>query len=125
MRPPVRPRAWARRLLAEGTAPDPRFTLANERTFLAWIRTSLAVVAAGIGIALTGGLIAKPLRIGAAAVFSTAGALLAVAAFHRWLRTERALRRAEAPPPPALAPLISYGLAVATLALLVALLLTR
>ncbi|NLT31088.1 MAG: DUF202 domain-containing protein, partial [Propionibacterium sp.] len=25
-----------------GTEPDPRFTLANERTYLAWIRTSLA-----------------------------------------------------------------------------------
>lgn len=29
----------------EGTEPDPRFTLANERTFLAWIRTALALVA--------------------------------------------------------------------------------
>jgi hypothetical protein len=28
-----------------GTDPDPRFTLANERTFLAWVRTALAVVA--------------------------------------------------------------------------------
>ena len=30
--------------------PDPRFTLANERTFLAWSRTALALVAAGLGI---------------------------------------------------------------------------
>ena len=35
--------------LAE-TEPDPRFTLANERTFLAWSRTALALVAAGLGI---------------------------------------------------------------------------
>ena len=34
----------------EGEEPDPRFTLANERTFLAWIRTALALVASGIGL---------------------------------------------------------------------------
>lgn len=31
-------------------APDPRFTLANERTFLAWIRTSLALLASGVAV---------------------------------------------------------------------------
>lgn len=31
--------------------PDPRFLLANERTYLAWVRTSLAIGAAGLGIA--------------------------------------------------------------------------
>lgn len=34
-----------------GTDPDYRFTLANERTFLAWIRTSLALAAGGLGAA--------------------------------------------------------------------------
>ena len=37
----------ARRLLPDGEEPDPRFTLANERTFLAWMRTALAFVAGG------------------------------------------------------------------------------
>jgi hypothetical protein len=32
----------------QGEEPDYRFTLANERTFLAWIRTALAILAAGI-----------------------------------------------------------------------------
>jgi len=31
----------------QGTEPDPRFTFANERTFLAWSRTALALVVAG------------------------------------------------------------------------------
>ena len=34
----------------DGTEPDPRFTFANERTFLAWSRTALALVVAGLGI---------------------------------------------------------------------------
>ena len=34
----------------EGREPDPRFTFANERTFLAWSRTALALVVAGLGI---------------------------------------------------------------------------
>ena len=33
-----------------GTEPDPRFTFANERTFLAWSRTALALVVAGLGV---------------------------------------------------------------------------
>ena len=32
----------------EGDDPDYRFTLANERTFLAWIRTALALLAGGV-----------------------------------------------------------------------------
>jgi putative membrane protein len=33
-----------------GKALDYRFTLANERTFLAWVRTSLAMIAAGVAV---------------------------------------------------------------------------
>ncbi|NNA69385.1 DUF202 domain-containing protein [Pseudomonas gessardii] len=36
--------------LADGCEPDPRFTLANERTFLAWIRTAIALLASGIAL---------------------------------------------------------------------------
>ncbi|GGV02402.1 membrane protein [Actinomadura cremea] len=125
-RPPGSPGGrWTDRLLAEGSDPDPRFTLANERTFLAWIRTALALVAAGIGVALAGDLVDAPLRHVLAIGFSATGGLVAALAFRRWLRTERALRRDETLPPPALAPLMSYGLAVAAVALVVALLLTR
>ena len=40
----------ARRVLGPGVEPDPRFSLANERTFLAWIRTGLALIAGGVAI---------------------------------------------------------------------------
>ncbi|MBA8949277.1 YidH family protein [Actinomadura namibiensis] len=115
---PPRPGRWPGRLLAEGSDPDPRFTLANERTFLAWIRTALALIAGGVGTALSGQLLAAPLRTGLAAGLAAVGALVAGLAFRRWLRTERALRRAETLPPPALAPVLSYGLAVAAVVLL-------
>ncbi|WUH96946.1 DUF202 domain-containing protein [Spirillospora sp. NBC_00431] len=124
-RPKSRAGRWTDRLLAEGSDPDPRFSLANERTFLAWIRTALALIAAGIGLALAGDLVEAPLRHVLAVGFAVAGAAVAAFAFGRWLRTERALRRAETIPPPALAPIMSYGLAVAAIVLLVAVLATR
>ncbi|MFI0485249.1 YidH family protein [Actinomadura sp. 9N215] len=124
-RPRRRGGRWAERLLADGTDPDPRFSLANERTFLAWIRTALALIAAGIGLALADDLVEAPLRQILAVGFAVAGALVAALAFRRWLRTERALRRAETLPPPALAPIMAYGLAAAAIVLLVAALASR
>lgn len=99
--------SWSRRLTAllpraverdnSGTEPDPRFTFANERTFLAWSRTALALVVAGLGIVqllppfpgVPSGrhLIGLPLIV--------LGAVLAVAAYAEWVRNQRALRRGE------------------------------
>lgn len=39
---------FPRRVFGEGQEPDARFSLANERTFLAWIRTSMALLAGGV-----------------------------------------------------------------------------
>ena len=41
---------WRPRSLRDGEEPDPRFTLANERTFLAWIRTSLGLMAGAVAM---------------------------------------------------------------------------
>jgi putative membrane protein len=116
---------WADRLLSEGKAPDPRFSLANERTFLAWIRTALGMVAAGVALAVSGHLVSVPARVVLSAGFCAIGALFAFLAFGRWLRTERALRKEEPLPLPTLAPVLSYGLAIGAIALLVVLLATR
>jgi uncharacterized membrane protein YidH (DUF202 family) len=43
-------RRWPTRVDGVGDEPDARFTFANERTFLAWVRTSLALVAAGVSL---------------------------------------------------------------------------
>ncbi|HEX6872801.1 MAG TPA: DUF202 domain-containing protein [Micromonosporaceae bacterium] len=75
--------------------PDARFTFANERTFLAWHRTSLALVVAGLaivellppftGIPFGRHLLAVPLII--------LGGVLSVGSYLEWTRHQRALRR--------------------------------
>ena len=41
---------FPRRVFGEGEEPDARFTLANERTFLAWVRTALAMLAGAVAV---------------------------------------------------------------------------
>jgi uncharacterized membrane protein YidH (DUF202 family) len=63
---PARSSHWWQRVVGEqphevGQHPDYRFTLANERIFLAWIRTSLALVAGGIAVVRLGPWRSQPL----------------------------------------------------------------
>ncbi len=115
---------WAERLRAEGSEPDPRFSFANERTFLAWVRTALALVAAGVGLeAFVPPLAIPGLRQVLAVGLALLGAAASATAFRRWLRAERAMRVREPLPPPTLAPLLAFGVAAVALvavALLVA-----
>ncbi|WBB98380.1 MULTISPECIES: DUF202 domain-containing protein [unclassified Solwaraspora] len=76
-----------------GTAPDYRFSLANERTFLAWIRTALALVAGGLAIAqFLPELSVAHLREGLAVTLLLLGGTVALRAVDHWSRTERAMR---------------------------------
>lgn len=105
-----------RRVYATGDEPDVRFTLANERTFLAWIRTALALMAAGVGVeALAFHGEASPLRTVLAIALLASGVLCSAVAFRRWMVIERALRTGSPLPSPKLAPVLSYGLAIAGL----------
>jgi len=85
---------------AGGTEPDPRFTFANERTFLAWSRTALALVVAGLGIVQLlppfPGVPEGRHLLGVPLI--ALGAVLAVAAYIEWVRNQRALRRGEPMP---------------------------
>lgn len=115
---PVRS-AMARRLLAGGEEPDPRFTLANERTFLAWIRTSLALVAGAIAIeGFTEHLLSPAMRLFLGAALAILALLMAVVSALRWLQVERALRQQRALPLPVLVPLITLALTGAILGFL-------
>lgn len=79
--------------------PDYRFTLANERTFLAWVRTALAVLACGFALAhfgaegrMGGEERAFPIRCIGMLLLSSAGGV-GVAAYLRWRAVQRAMRR--------------------------------
>lgn len=110
----------AERLLPGGEEPDPRFTLANERTFLAWIRTSLALLAGGIAIeAFTSDLFLEPVRKGLAIVLLLLGMLLSAGAALRWLRVERSMRHKAPLPLPLIVPLLAGAGAVAAAVVLV------
>ena len=76
-----------------GTEPDPRFTLANERTFLAWIRTALALLAGGVALEVLGLDLHPELRLAASLVLVIAGLLTPGLAWVAWMRGERAMRR--------------------------------
>jgi putative membrane protein len=76
-----------------GEKPDYRFSLANERTFLAWIRTALALVAGGLACAqFLPPLGVAHLREGIAVGLLVLGGVVALRAVDHWARTERAMR---------------------------------
>ena len=83
---------WPAWVYGAGATPDPRFSLANERTFLAWVRTSLALLAGGVAldaVELDG---PRGLQTVLAVVLVVLGLLGAGAAWVRWAATERAMR---------------------------------
>ena len=72
--------------------PDYRFTLANERTLLAWLRTGLALVAGGVAVASYVPRLGTPWGGGAVGLALVATGLgTALAGHSRWRRNERAI----------------------------------
>jgi putative membrane protein len=109
----------------DDSEPDPRFTLANERTFLAWSRTALALVAAGLaivqllppfhGVPLGRHVLGIPLIV--------LGAVVAVAAYVEMTRNQAAMRRGDPLPSSILPRLLTITIAgVAALAAAIVLL---
>lgn len=115
--PPPDDRSWfARKLLPGGSEPDPRFTLANERTFLAWIRTAMAMLAGGIAIQAFGvDVFHGSTRKAVALLLIVIGMFLSGGAFLRWLGIERAIRHGKPLPIPLIAPLLGIGGVVSAL----------
>jgi len=92
--------------------PDSRFTLANERTVLAWLRTALALVAGGVAVATYAPDLG--VRWGAAAVavaLVVIGLATAVAGYRRWQGNEAAIRAARPLPANRLVPAVAVALA--------------
>ena len=83
---------FPRSVYGAGAEPDPRFSLANERTFLAWIRTALALIAGGVALEALGLDLQPGLRLAGSVVLIVAGLGVPILAWLEWGRTERALR---------------------------------
>ena len=84
--------AWRR----SGSEPDYRFTLANERTFLAWIRTALALVAGGVLLVqFSTQLQPRVALVALACGLCVLSMFIAATAYTRWKRNEIAMRHAE------------------------------
>ncbi len=107
-----------------GSTPDYRFSLANERTFLAWIRTALAMVGGGLAVAQFVPPLAIPhVREIPAVGLILVGAVAAIRAVDHWVRCELAMRRGQPLPasrfPAMLAILVFLGSLLVLVAVLV------
>ena len=112
---------FPRRVYDSGEEPDPRFSLANERTFLAWIRTALAFFAAGVALNALELSMPTWLLLTGSIVLIVTGLLAGGQAWLGWARSERALRTGTALPAPGVAPLVTGGIVLVAALLLIGL----
>ncbi|WP_258725845.1 YidH family protein [Cellulomonas sp. NS3] len=110
-------RRFPRWVYETGSEPDPRFTLANERTFLAWIRTALALVAAGVALEALALPMQPDLRRAAATLLLLLGLAVPILAWVSWGTVERALRQSEPLPGSKVALPVAVGISAVAAAL--------
>ncbi|MGJ6123321.1 DUF202 domain-containing protein [Mycolicibacterium sp. Y3] len=106
---------WRRKppLRTVGSDPDYRFTLANERTFLAWVRTGLALLAGAVALAsLVHDFGPRAMRISITAFLLILSLTVTVGAYLRWDRTERTLREKRSLPTDPLPRIMVAGVAI-------------
>lgn len=108
-------REFDRWMRSVGEDPDPRFTLANERTFLSWVTASLGFI--GIGLALGTLLPERMLWIEVlSALWIVLAAVIVVRAVLRWYRLERAMRLGRGLPLSTSIPTVALAVALLGLA---------
>lgn len=93
-----------------GQEPDYRYTLANERTFLSWVRTALALIAGGIALRAFSeqfGTLWVPLV--SAVIATLLGGVLAILAYGHWRQVQRAMRHGDPLPRQLAAPILTGG----------------
>ncbi|MFE5708451.1 YidH family protein [Rhodococcus koreensis] len=101
-----------------GDEPDVRFSLANERTALAWVRTALAMVAGGVTLTTLATVTAADLVVHVVAILACCtGGVLAGVALWSWKRNERALRLQQPLPAPIPLAWLAAGLVVVSVGL--------
>lgn len=109
---------WPAWVYAQGEEPDYRFSLANERTYLAWLRTSLALIAAGVAVNVIDIGVPNGIAHALSALLLALGVITPAAAFARWAMAERALRHAGPLPTLGLLAVVITGAVLAAAAVL-------
>ena len=100
----MREPAWRR----QGEEPDYRFSLANERTFLAWIRTALALLAGGVLLDQFATKLNPPAVVVILAVaLCGLAAVLSALSYVRWKENEIAMRHKRGLPSTIAMPLLA------------------
>lgn len=89
---------WPATVFDGGEEPDPRFSLANIRTLLAWLRTALALQVGGVTLGTLDLPMPRAVQAVAGVVALVLSILTAAHAWTSWARTERALRRGQGLP---------------------------
>ncbi|MEV5878224.1 DUF202 domain-containing protein [Streptomyces sp. NPDC052101] len=107
------------RVRDEGATPDYRFSLANERTFLAWLRTALALIGGGFAVDQFLPHLPWAWRVGLALALLGAGVLCSLRAVNHFVRCERAIRRGEDLPASRFPAVLSLVVAVVAVAMVV------
>jgi inner membrane protein YidH len=103
-----------------GEDPDPRFTFANERTFLAWNRTALALIGGGLAAGQLLDFNSEAVRLLVSVPPILLGGVLALTSYRRWEANERAMRLNQ--PLPRYGPPREFAIAFTILAFVIAVL---
>ncbi|MBO0774821.1 MAG: DUF202 domain-containing protein [Actinobacteria bacterium] len=103
-----------------GHDPDARFSMANERTFLAWIRTSLALLAGGVAVIELVPAFSVP---GGSHILGIAlivlSIVVAASSYRHWALSEYAMRLGQPLPPSPLPRILGAGVFIVSLAALI------
>src|SRR5690242_17488501 len=96
-----------------GKEPDYRFSLANERTFLAWIRTALSLLAGGVLLEqFATKLEPRAIIVGLAIGLAALSTVLCGVAYFRWKSNEIAMRHDRPLPSTIAIPLLTLAAAI-------------
>ncbi|MET9851991.1 DUF202 domain-containing protein [Streptomyces sp. NPDC006450] len=111
------------RVRDEGATPDSRFSLANERTFLAWIRTALALIGGGFAVDQFLPDLRWAVRVSMSITLLAVGAACALRAVNHWVGCERAMRRGEDLPMSRFPVVLSLGVGLVAVTMMMVVLL--
>ncbi|WP_062072647.1 YidH family protein [Demequina sediminicola] len=97
---------------------SPQVGLANERTFLAWIRTSLGLTATGAALVALDPPVHPGWLLASGGLFVVLGIACAIQAWLGWRATDRDARRGDWEPTLRMGVVITAGVVVATVTLM-------